>query len=126
MGYTVPVQMAHNQADIVASGMHQVALGNIVHATERHAGHVAAAFEEGEASLHQPGPETAQTLPLVTASAAAIGMEFAAGVRIAMPATPPGSITLRDVGRDPLVKVEMLDQLGLVVSLVRDGAEDVK
>ena len=118
--------MAHNQADIVASGMHQVALGNIVHATERHAGHVAAAFEEGEATLHQPGPETAQALPLVAAGAAAIGVGFAAGVRIAMPATPPGSITLRDVGRDPLVKVEMLDQLGLVVSLVRDGAEDVK
>ena len=123
MGYTVPVQMAHNQTGIVASGMHQVALGTIVHAAKCHAGHVAAAFEESEASRHQPGSETAQALSFVAAGAAAIGVEFAPGVRIAMPATTPGSIPLRDVGRDPFVMVEILDQFGLVLSLVRHGAE---
>ena len=108
--------MTHHQTKIVASGMHQVTLGNIVHAAKRHASHVAAAFEEGEASLHQPRPEAAQTLPLVAPGATAIGVEFAAGLHIAMPATAMGSITLRDVGRDPLVTVETLDQFGLVVS----------
>ena len=44
-GGTVPVQMTHHQTEIVASGMHQVALGNIVHAAKRHAGQVATAFE---------------------------------------------------------------------------------
>ena len=106
--------MTHHQTEIVASGMHQVALGNIVHAAKRHSGQVAAAFEKGEASLHQPGPEAAQALPFVAARAAAIGVEFAPGVRIAMPATTPGSIPLRDVGRDPFVMVEILDQFGLV------------
>jgi hypothetical protein len=84
-----------------------------------------AAFEEGEASLHQPGSETAQSLPLVAASTAAIGMEFAAGVFITMPATTLGRITLRDVGRDPLITVETLDQFGLVISLVRHSAENL-
>ena len=106
--------MAHNQTGIVASGMHKVALGTIVHAAKCHAGHVAAAFEESEASRHQPGSETAQALSFVAAGAAAIGVEFAPGVRIAMPATTPGSIPLRDVGRDPFVMVEILDQFGLV------------
>ena len=122
----ITVQGAHDKAKIVASSVHQVAFGNIVRASERHPGQVATAFDESETSLHQPRAETTQPFALVASGAATIGVEFAAGVRIAMPATAPGSVTLRDVGRDPLVKVEMLDQLGLVVSLVRDGAEDVK
>lgn len=125
-GCAVPVQMTHHQTKIVASGMHQVTFGNFVHTTKCHAGQVAAAFEEGEASLHQPGPEAAQTLSLIATGTAAIGVEFAAGVRIAMPATTLGRIALRDVGCDPLVTVERFDQLGLVVSFVRHSAENFR
>lgn len=66
--------------------MHLVTLGNIVHAAKRHASQVAAAFEEGKAAFYQPGPETAQSLSLFAAGAVAIGVEFTARVRIAMPA----------------------------------------
>ena len=125
-GGAVPVQMAHYQAKIIASGMHQVAFGNIVHTAKCHAGQVAAAFEEGDTSLHQPGPEAAQTLSLVASVTAAIGVEFAAGIGVAMPATAPGRIALRDIGRGPLVTVETFDQFGLVISLVRHNTENFR
>ena len=52
--------------------------------------------------------ETAQPLLLVATGAAAIGVNFAAGARIAFPATAVGGIPFWDVGNDPLTTVETI------------------
>ncbi len=122
----ITVQGAHDKTKIVASSVHQVAFGNIVRASERHPGQVATAFDESETSLHQPGAETAQPFALVALGAAAIGVEFSAGNHVAMPAATLGSVLLRDVGRDPLITVEALDQFGFVIPLIRHGAKDLR
>ena len=62
----------------------------------------------------------------VASGAAAIGVEFTTGNHVAMPAAALGSVLLRDVGRDPLITVEALDQFCFVIPLIRHDAKDLR
>ncbi len=112
-------QQAHDQAEIVAGDVDQVALVDVLPPTQPAPSHAATAEHRGEAAFDDPGAQTQGGARDAGKQPDAVVDHRAAGGVVAMPAQEAVALRRGDAGL-PRAAVERLQRLAGMVALVGD------
>jgi len=113
-----PADRSHQNREIIGEHMHQVALLDVFEASQMDSSQAFGSHQVCEDPFDDGGPLPDALLPATGPAPPAIGMESPALALLPMPFSPLGTLSLRDVGGDALIPVEIIDKRGFMVSPV--------